>query len=275
MNLPIDDLLIKGDYLRYQFFKFVVVLVTITFESQNLYAQNAEAQANNPLANMTAFNIQNYYTGELTDTSKDANQFILRYAKPFTIGDSKWLMRASLPYLSFPSGHNRMQETGLGDADIFAAYLFNTKDPAISFGVGPSIVAPTASEKSLGAEQWQAGLANVYFNATSSQYQFGYLAIYRSGLGETNDRDRINLFAFQPFFFYQLGAGWYTGGAPIWNFNLKSGDFSVPLGVRLGKVIKKDKTVFNLFAEPQVSVLDEGANQPVWQMYFGLNMQFM
>lgn len=39
------------------------------------------AQANNPLANMKAFNIHNYYIGELTGTDKTANQTWLRYAQ--------------------------------------------------------------------------------------------------------------------------------------------------------------------------------------------------
>jgi hypothetical protein len=43
-------------------------------------ASNAAAQANNPLANMTAFNLQNYYIGRLTESDKDGNQFWLRYA---------------------------------------------------------------------------------------------------------------------------------------------------------------------------------------------------
>ena len=40
------------------------------------------AQANNPLANMTAFNLQNYYIGEVTGIDENTNQFWLRYAKP-------------------------------------------------------------------------------------------------------------------------------------------------------------------------------------------------
>jgi hypothetical protein len=34
------------------------------------------AQANNPLANMTAFNMQNYYIGDVSESDKDANQSI-------------------------------------------------------------------------------------------------------------------------------------------------------------------------------------------------------
>lgn len=255
------------------------VIVALTFVSVGaVHAQdsgsNAAAQANNPLANTTAFNIQNYYIDELTGTDENANQLILRYAKPVSVGDTNWIMRASLPFNSYPVGVNGAHEAGLGDFDIFAAYLIDTGSPGISFGVGPQVVAPTASEDPLGSEQWQLGLANVYFNATSAKYQYGYLLIYRGGVGDTNGRQRVNLMAFQPFAFLQLGKGWYTGTAPIWNYDLSSDNYGMPLGLRLGKVLPTKDVVFNTFIEPQVSVADRGPGQPEFQLFFALNMQF-
>ena len=44
-------------------------------------AGDAAAQANNPLANMTALNFQDYYIGRITDTDEAGNQFWLRFAK--------------------------------------------------------------------------------------------------------------------------------------------------------------------------------------------------
>jgi hypothetical protein len=46
---------------------FVVIGLSLLFENQVLAQDqtNVVAQANNPLANMTAFNIQNYYIGDL------------------------------------------------------------------------------------------------------------------------------------------------------------------------------------------------------------------
>ena len=86
---------------------------------------------------------------------------------------------------------------------------------------------------------------------------------------------RVSLAAFQPFFFYQLQDGWYTGTAPIWNYDFNSDNYSVPVGARLGKVVKGNKAVFNFFVEPQVSVADRGPGQPEWQLFFAMNMQFM
>ena len=124
-------------------------------------ASGAAAQANNPLANMTAFNLQNYYIGELTETDDDANQFWMRYARPFSLGETAWLLRASLPVNTFPTPPDGDDETGLGDLNVFAAYLMDTGNPAISFGVGPQLTAPTATEDALGSEKWSGGLVNV------------------------------------------------------------------------------------------------------------------
>jgi hypothetical protein len=134
---------------------FALVALLITFLSADALAQeeaDVSAQANNPLANMTAFNLHNYYIGEQTGTGEDANQFWLRYATPFSFGGD-WLMRASVPINSFPTSSSGSTETGLGDLNVFAAYLFDTGNPAISFGLGPQINLPTATKDSLGSEK--------------------------------------------------------------------------------------------------------------------------
>jgi hypothetical protein len=135
-------------------------------------------------------------------------------------------------------------------------------------------VLPTAAPSELGSDQWQIGVANVFFDARSPRFQYGYLAIYRAGIGDTNDRERVSLLAGQPFAFLQLGGGWYTGSAPLWTYDFKSDDYSVPIGARLGRVFRSGGTVFNAFMEPQWSVADEGAGLPEWQLFFAMNMQF-
>ena len=237
--------------------------------------QSASAQANNPLANMTAFNLQNYYIGELTESGEDANQFWFRYAKPFSLGGSNWLLRASLPVNTFSTQPDGDKETSVGDLNLFTAYLIDTGNPAVSFGIGPQLTAPTAGKDELGSEQWSAGLVNVLFNATSPKFQYGYLATWQTKFAGEDDREDVNVGAFQPFAFYQLGDGHYLRAAPIWAYNFENDNYSVPLGIGYGKVIKKEKTVYNFFVEPQFSVADDGPGQPEWQIYFALNMQFL
>jgi len=238
-------------------------------------ASDAAAQANNPLANMTALNFQDYYIGRITDTDEDGNQFWLRFAKPFEVAGTSWLMRASLPVNSFPVATNGELATGIGDLNVFAAYLFDTGNPAVSFGLGPQITAPTAPDERLGAEKWSIGFANVLFDGRSKRFQYGYLLTWQGSFAGSDSRTDVNTGALQPFLFYQLGKGSYLRSAPIWVYNFENDAYSIPLGLGIGQVIKRGKTVFNVFIEPQASLAYRGPGQPDWQIFAGFNMQFL
>lgn len=232
------------------------------------------SQANNPLANFTAFNVHNYYIGELSQPDEDANQAWARFAKPFTIGKSSWLMRASLPFSTFPVPPQYDHQSGFGDLNVFAAYLIDTGNPAIAFGIGPQITAPTASKDALGSEKWSAGIVNTLFNASSKIFQYGYLLSWQASFAGEDDRAKVNIGGFQPFLFYQLGGGTYLRSTAVMSYNFENDTYSVPIGLGIGKVLPKEKVVLNIFIEPQVSVADQGAGWAKWQVFVGLNMQF-
>jgi hypothetical protein len=233
------------------------------------------AQANNPLANYTAFNLHNYYIGEFTDTGgKSGDQFWMRYARPFSIAQTKWLMRASLPVNSFPVAPAFERETGVGDFNVFAAYLIDTGNPTMTVGVGPQLTAPTASKDTLGSGQWSAGLVHTLFDFSSKKFQWGYLVSWQHSFAGDDSRPTVNLAAFQPFLFGQLGGGTYLRSSAVMSWDLDKHTYSVPLGFGIGQVIPTQSVVYNVFAEPQWSVTDKGAMWPRWQVFMGLNMQF-
>lgn len=234
-----------------------------------------ETQANNPLANMTAFSIHNYYIGDVTESSKSANQSWVRYAQPFSLGESRWLLRASLPVNTFPTPPNGAYKTGLGDLNLFASWLIDTGHPTMSFGFGPQLTAPTATDNALGTEKWSAGLVNVLYNASSPRFQYGYLISWQHSFAGENHRSDVNLATFQPFLLYQLGGGTYLRASPIWVYNFQNDSYSVPMGLGIGQVIMQGKTVYNFFLEPQASVANHGPGQPRWQIFAGLTLQFL
>jgi hypothetical protein len=266
----------SGSCRRYwQIWRTALIALLLNFPGVAASQDSASvaAQANNPLANTTAFNLQNYYIGELTAPDKEANQFWLRYATPFKLGETNWLMRASLPVNTLPVGPSLGNETGLGDLNLFAAYLMDTGKPGVSFGIGPQVTLPTASKDGLGSDRTSLGLVNVLFNAESPKWQYGYLLSWQHSVGGSSKPD-VNQGAFQPFLFYQLGGGNYLRAAPIWVRNFDNDDYSVPLGIGFGRVIKGQSAVYNLFIEPQWSIADKGPGWPKWQLFMGFNMQF-
>jgi len=257
---------------------FVIALVPFALRAQDQPEEehaSAAAQANNPLANMTALNFQNYYMPSLNDAPSDAymNTAWIRFAKP--LADGKLLLRASAPIstIGFPGGGAVSATSGLGDLNAFVSYALVSK-PTATVGVGPMLTLPTASEDVLGTGKWQGGFAFVAFIAKSPIFQFGGLITWQASFAGDENRSSTSLAAIQPFYFWQLGKGTYLRGAPIWAFDLENDAYSVPLALGIGKVVKLGSTVFNLFVEPQYSILIDGV-QPQVQIFTGINLQFM
>lgn len=225
-------------------------------------------QANNPLADFRAVNIHNYWIPEVAGTDETANTMWFRYAQPV----GSWLIRASLP-IQRTTLPGDVTASGIGYSNVFAAYLFDTGVPSTTLGLGPIVGVPTTTGSVPAPTAWSAGLAGVLFDARSDLVQWGGLVTWQSDFGGS-DNSSINLLAVQPFGMLQLGGGTYLRSVGIWTFNLDNGDYSVPVGFGIGKVISTGKTVFNFFVEPQFTVLSSGAGQPEFQVFFGFNTQF-
>jgi hypothetical protein len=87
-------------------------------------------EADNPLAKFKAFNMNNYYIPALAEAADhNTNAFWFRYAQPI----GRCLFRTSLPVSRVPTGTGATT-SGVGDLNVFAAYLFNTRNPKVSLG---------------------------------------------------------------------------------------------------------------------------------------------
>jgi len=270
-----------GATLRALFFGFTILLAVVSAGPANAQEQAATAMAsatapsaadaNNPLAKFQAFNVHNYYVPSISETpDQNANTFWLRYAQPF----GKWLFRASLPASRVPTADSKTM-SGLGDANAFAAYLFDTGNPAVSVGVGPQITIPTASENETGTGRWLGGFAATFFDARSKTVQWGGLVTWQKDFAGDDARSPVNVLAVQPFYFFQLGGGLYVRGSAVAVFDIENETYNVPVGLGIGKVVPTSTAVFNLFVEPQYTILSRGAGQPELQIFIGVNTQFV
>ena len=227
-------------------------------------------QAVNPLANFTAINVQNYWMPELYGLpDESANTAWVRFVAPV----GRWLIRASAPLPTVPTAEAD-SKSGLGDINAFAAYLVTDPSSSRQFGVGPLLAAPTATDDVLGTGKWQAGAAAIFFDSSSPQLQWGGLLTWQGSFAGDDDRADTSLLVTQPFAMFQLGKGTYLRSAALWVFDLENDTYNVPIGFGIGKILKVDKTVFNIFVEPQFTVLHKGVGQPALQIFAGLNMQF-
>jgi len=227
------------------------------------------ARANNPIASLSAINLQNFHTGSLWDVPDvSLNTFYIRAAFPLW----RTISRASLPFNQIPTSLTT-SETGLGDFDIFTAYLF-VANPRTSVGVGPLLVAPTAANDALGQGKWQLGLAGVVFHGISPLVQVGGLLTWRTDVGGDAARAPVNAMTAQPFVILQASSGAYVRSTGNWTFDLESGDYAVPVGVGVGQVVKSGSVIYNFFLEPQWTIMHKGSGQSRWKVFLGIHMQF-
>lgn len=225
-------------------------------------------RANDPMANVIGVNIQNYIISKLYGLpDQQINQLLIRYAQP--IGPV--LLRATMPIVT-TSSEGDGPTSGLGDLNIFAIYSFPSSD-GNKFGVGPNFTIPTGT-RDLGAGKWQAGLSVLAFFANSRIVQMGTLLQWSGSFAGDDDREDVSILTPQIFFIWQIGAGFCIRSTGIWSFNFRNGHYNIPVGLGVGKVFKAGGLVFNIFAEPQFTVLASGIGQPRYQTFVGFNTQF-
>ena len=229
--------------------------------------------ANNPLADMIAFSLHNYYFPRLNGIpDESANTFWLRFVTPFW----RVIPRVSLPIQVVPAPNptaSVAKVTGIGDLNIFATFVVTPDDLEAMVGVGPIYTAPTASNDALGHGKHEVGVAALAVWGKGIVL-VGGLANYQIGVGGDASKPRTQFIVAQPFVFLQLGKGYYLRSAPIWYFDIEQPTYNVPFGLGAGKVIPTEKIVFNLFIEPQFAVALRGIGQPAVQIFAGMNMQF-
>lgn len=260
--------------------KFVTIAL-LFLVSLSLYAQQETPQpsspsgldaetlkkANDPMAHTKAFNLHDYIVTNIYGVpDAGANQLMFRYAQPV----GKVLLRGTLPVAtSTMPGIN--PQSGLGDFNLFAIYAMEFSGNKL--GIGPLITAPTGTN-GFSQDKWQAGIAALAFFAKNHIFQAGTLLQWETDFAGKSDAADINLLTAQLFGMWQLGGGTYLRSTGIWSFDLENDRYNIPIGLGIGKIVKVNNVVFNIFAEPQFSVYAEGDGQTRFQVFAGFNTQF-
>ena len=252
--------------------KKLLLILTLGLIALGGYAQNHDASvtkdANNPLATIKSFSVHNIYSPSLYAIDGTANTTWFRYAQPI----GRVLIRASMPVNTVNIGE--LNRSGLGDMNVFGTYIMTKPTATNQFGVGPLLSLPTATSSALGTGKWQMGVALVGYFASNPIFQTGFLATWQHSIGGDDDRSDVHAISLQPFLMWQLGKGIYLRSTAISIFDFEQDNFLIPVGVGVGKIIKINKVVCNIFAEPQFAVWNKGAGLPKTQLFVGVNTQF-
>lgn len=237
-------------------------------------AQTADEMnaANNPLTPMVGANLQDQYIGRYYGLGdEDSNALLLRGTLPHKLFGHPQILRATLPVVTTPDLPPDGRHTGAGDLNLFDLFLF--KEGHVEVGFGPQLTIPTASRDETGTGKWQGGLAGVVI-APQKFGMLGALLTWQQSFAGDDDRADVSTLQAQPFVIYNLPNAVYLRSTATMSWDLRNGNYYIPLGLGVGKIWKNGATTFNLFAEPQWTVAHEGEGVPKFQVFMGLNLQF-
>ncbi|MFS6827366.1 hypothetical protein [Cyanobium sp. ATX 6F1] len=150
-------------------------------------SEGLAAAAQNPIANLVSLPFQYNLTPGLGPNGADSlNVLNIQPVVPFALSkDLTLVTRTILPLLSQPTASGT--QSGIGDLNPSFFFVPKGRGPW-TFGFGPTLVLPTASDSSLN---------NVWSFAGAS------------------DRVPVSAFLLQPFINYNLPNGWYLVTSPV------------------------------------------------------------
>jgi len=201
-------------------------------------AADLAKQAQNPIANLISVPFQNNTNFNKGPNERNQNVLNIQPVIPFNFGGLNLITRTIIPVLYRPD----MLETSGGTSgmgDINATFFFSPAAPAtITWGVGPAIYLPTATDEALGSGRWSAG-PSVVVLAMPGSWVIGGLVSNVWSIGGDEDQDDVNSFLFQYFVNYNLPNQWYVSSAPILTANWEAeegGQWTIPVGGGFGKI---------------------------------------
>ncbi len=239
--------------------------------------------AQNPIADLISVPFQNNFnfgTGE-----RDVTQYVLNVQPVYPAKltpDWNLIIRPIVPVINQPKAFDSPASHsafGLGDINLQTYFspsaAVETPIGSISWGVGPTLLFPTATDDLLGSSKWSAGPGAVAFIA-KPPFTYGALVNQVWSYAGDDDASDVSQLLVQPFVNYNLANGWSIGAAPIITANWEADDgdtWTVPIGGGVGKLTKiADVPVqANLRAYWNAVTPEYGAD---WQMQFQLSFLF-
>jgi len=243
---------------------FMLSLLTLT---PSVWAQAAEAEEtnerslggdadlaqelSNPLADLMTIPIQMNYDRDIGPLDEGWKvQTNIQPVIPFHLNE-EWnlISRTIMPVIYqddiFPGEGSQF---GLGDINL--SLFFSPKKPTsggLTWGIGPVLLFPTATDSLLGAKKWGAGPAVVALTVRGP-WTVGVLANHIWSYTGDSDRQDISNSFLQPFAAYTWPSAWTVSLQSESTYNWKTEKWSVPVNVAVSKLVRLGKLPVSLQA---------------------------
>jgi hypothetical protein len=242
-------------------------------------------QAQNPIANLISLPFQsnfNFYDIHTHLGQQDYTRHTMGYVLnvqpviPVKLSeDWNLITRTIIPVINQPQLVPGMgSHGGMGDIQ-FTAFLSPSKSGGLTWGVGPALVFPTATDDSLGSGKFSAG-PSVVALTMQGPWVIGVLAQNVWSYCGDHDRNYVNQMLVQPFINFNLPDGWYLTTSPIitadWHADSDE-RWTVPVGGGVGRLFKIGKLPVNMQLASYYNVVHPTFG-PEWTVRFQVQFLF-
>jgi len=230
--------------------------------------------AQNPVGDLISLPFQNNMNFDVGPADRTQNVLNIQPVWPIALSKNwNFITRTIVPVISQPAPGNE-RTNGLGDLNFTG--FFSPKQPGkIIWGVGPTLVFPTATDDVTGTDKWSAG-PSVVVLTMPGQWVIGALVSNIWSFSGDDERADVNSFLMQYFVNYNLPDGWYLTSAPIItaNWEAESGEqWTVPFGGGIGRVFRIGRQPINMQTQVFYNV-ETPTNGAKWQWRLQVQLLF-
>lgn len=238
-------------------------------------ADEIAAQLANPNAPLASLNFKNqfrFYKGDLPHADSQSGYTLLfQPVLPFPLPNKdKILFRPAIPLAidqpTFDADELDFDgKTGFADIGFDLAYAHSTKG-GLLLALGAISSIPTGTTSRLTSGQWTLG-PEILIAQKTKHFIFGAFPKHQWDVTGWSNRT-VNVSTLQPLFTYLPGGGWNIGTTPIIRYDWHREQWTVPLGIKLGKtlMINGRPWKFAVQVDYFVQAADEFA--PEWLLSF-------
>ena len=253
-------------------------LTLVTVKAQDKPAESAADLAkklSNPIASLISVPFQNNTDVGIGTYNGSRNTLNFQPVIPISIS-SKWNMitRVVLPIVTQQDiTAPGVKQTGLSDAVVSAFFSPAEAKNGLTWGVGPAILVPTATDKLLGTEKLGVGPTAVILKQTNG-WTYGALVNQIWSIAGNEDRADVNQMFLQPFFVYNWKSGAGVGGNFEITQNWEGNTTAVFFNPTVSGITKLGTQMVQLAIGPRIPVSMPAGGRPDFGIRAVVNFVF-
>ncbi len=194
----------------------------------------------NPVANLVSVPFQLNYDDKIGASENiERYQLNIQPVIPIHINENWNLISRTILPVTYQKYKDTNKSDDWGTGDIVQSFFFSPSKPSdngITWGIGPAMLFPTASEKLLGADQYGIGPTAVILKQDAG-WTFGALANHLWSIDHEKDQEKVNSTFLQPFISYtypsSLTLSLNSETTYDWNHN----NAAIPLNISASKIV--------------------------------------